>query len=87
MAGSIPGSENESRVEIWRGGTKALRFQIPLIKPDVRISRIRLSDKLGSLRPRHGFAVVLQPEQAQLLVEILISEAVAARSSDLVFTA
>jgi hypothetical protein len=33
-----------SRVEIWRGN-KESRFQTPLIKPDVRISRIRLSDK------------------------------------------
>ena len=32
------------RVEIWRGN-KESRFQPPLIKPDVRISRIRLSDK------------------------------------------
>jgi hypothetical protein len=32
------------RVEIWRGN-KESRFQTPLIKPDVRISRIRLSDK------------------------------------------
>jgi len=34
-----------SRVEIWRGAPKGFRFQIPLIKPDVRISRVRLSDK------------------------------------------
>jgi len=33
-----------SRVEMWRGGPKGLRFHIPLIEPDVRISRIRLSD-------------------------------------------
>ena len=28
------------RVEIWRGGTRVLRFQIPLIKPDGQISSI-----------------------------------------------
>ena len=28
------------------------RFHIPLIKPDVQISRIRLSDKTSRLRPR-----------------------------------
>ena len=30
-----------------------LRFHIPLIEPDVQISRIRLSDKTSRLRPRH----------------------------------
>jgi hypothetical protein len=29
-----------------------LRFHIPLIEPDVRVSRIRLSDKDSRLRPR-----------------------------------
>jgi len=29
-----------------------LRFHIPLIEPDVRISRIRLSDKDSCFRPR-----------------------------------
>src|SRR3954452_9252689 len=29
-----------------------LRFHIPLIEPDVQISRIRLSDKASRLRPR-----------------------------------
>jgi hypothetical protein len=36
------------------------RFHIPLIKPDVRISRIRLSDKTSRLRPR-----LLTPPRAQ----------------------
>ena len=35
-----------SRVEERRGITEATRFPSPLIKPDVRISRIRLSDWL-----------------------------------------
>jgi hypothetical protein len=30
-----------------------LRFHIPLIEPDKRLSRIRLSDKTSRLRPRH----------------------------------
>jgi len=41
-----PASPNGCRVEIWRGGTRVLRFQIPLIKPDGQISSIRLSDKV-----------------------------------------
>ena len=39
-------SYDACRVEIWRGGTRVLRFQIPLIKPDGQISSIRLSDKV-----------------------------------------
>ena len=38
-----------------------LRFHIPLIEPDRRISRIRLSDKTSRLHPRH---VVPKPAQA-----------------------
>src|SRR5216684_2546116 len=38
-----------------------LRFHTPLIEPDVRIARIRLSDKTSRLRPRH---VVPKPAQA-----------------------
>ena len=43
------------RVEDWRG--KPLigsRFQSPLIEPDMRVSRIRLSDKTSCVRPRTG---------------------------------
>jgi len=42
-AGSLPRLP-ESRVEKWRGGQR-LRFHFPLIEPDGRFSRIRLSDK------------------------------------------
>ena len=38
------GYDAPGRVERWRGGLR-LRFHLPLIEPDVRISRIRLSDK------------------------------------------
>jgi hypothetical protein len=38
-----------------------LRFHIPLIEPDKRIARIRLSDKISRLHPRH---VVPKPRQA-----------------------
>src|SRR6266545_5933424 len=38
-----------------------LRFHIPLIEPDMQISRIRLSDKTSRLHPRH---VVPKPAQA-----------------------
>ena len=37
-----------------------LRFHIPLIEPDRRFSRIRLSDKISRLRPRH-----VAPERGQ----------------------
>src|SRR6266496_5448790 len=38
-----------------------LRFHIPLIEPDMQISRIRLSDQTSRLHPRH---VVPKPAQA-----------------------
>ena len=47
-----------------------LRFHIPLIKPDVRISRIRLSDKESRVRSRE---VTLQPsksDQAEFQVQV-----------------
>jgi hypothetical protein len=75
------------RVEIWRGDIGGFHFQIPLIKPDVRISRIRLSDKLDGFRPRQVRTAVLQTDQPELLVEILITEACSALSADLVLSA
>jgi hypothetical protein len=42
--GFPPPFVNQGRVERWRGGLR-LRFHLPLIEPDGRISRIRLSDK------------------------------------------
>jgi hypothetical protein len=54
--GNAPNHVNQSatgRVEEGRGGGfRRLRFPSPLIKPDVRISRIRLSDWLH--REAHG---------------------------------
>src|ERR1700720_2494388 len=50
----------------WSGlnarlGLLCLQFPIPLIEPDMKISRIRLSDKTSRLPPRH---VVPKPAQA-----------------------
>jgi len=44
-----------------------LRFHIPLIKPDVRISRIRLSDKESRFRPREAASAHAEPYKAQLV--------------------
>ena len=41
----------------------SLRFHIPLIEPDVRISRIRLSDKTSRLHPRHAAPTVGQTDE------------------------
>ena len=52
-----------------------LRFHLPLIKPDVRISRIRLSDKEARVRSRE---VTLQPaksDKAEFKVEVFSREA------------
>ena len=47
-----------------------LRFHIPLIKPDVRISRIRLSDKDSRGRPRESSRFGTQLDLVQLLMQI-----------------
>ena len=49
-----------------------LRFHLPLIKPDVQISRIRLSDKDSCVRPRNVAVAQAEPDEAQLTVKILV---------------
>jgi hypothetical protein len=51
-----------------------LRFHIPLIKPDVRFSRIRLSDKDSCVRPRKVACSPLQSDQAQPLLQVLVGK-------------
>jgi len=41
------------------------RFHLPLIEPDVQISRIRLSDKVSHLRPREVARSSLKPDQPE----------------------
>jgi hypothetical protein len=45
---------------------------LPLIKPDVRISRIRLSDKDSCFRPRNVAVAQAELDEAQFLVKVLI---------------
>jgi hypothetical protein len=75
----LPGQADDavpaSRVEMWRGGGEPLRFHIPLIKPDVRISRIRLSDKASRVRPREVARPQLKLHQPQRLVQVFVREA------------
>jgi hypothetical protein len=40
-----------------------LRFHIPLVEPDVRISRIRLPLKTSRFRPREVARALRKPEQ------------------------
>src|SRR3954452_13478376 len=47
-----------------------LRFHIPLIEPDVQISRIRLSDKGSRLRPRLAAPARGQAYQAKMAVQV-----------------
>src|SRR5437879_3489926 len=41
------------------------RFHLPLIEPDVQISRIRLPDKVPHLRPREVARSSLEPDQPE----------------------
>ena len=61
---------------VWRclNSRSVLRFHVPLVEPDVRISRIRLSDKESCVRPRKVARLHLQPDQAQRSVEDLVRE-------------
>jgi hypothetical protein len=47
------------------------RFHLPLIEPDVRISRIRLSDKAvpSCFRPQQAVSPGTQLSQTQLVVQ------------------
>ena len=49
-----------------------LRFHIPLFKPDVRFSRIRLSDKDSRFRPRQALRQQRQFHQPQRLIEVAV---------------
>ena len=47
-----------------------LRFHIPLIKPDVRISRIRLSGKDSHVRSREGTLDPRESDQSEFMGEV-----------------
>src|SRR6188472_139873 len=47
-----------------------LRFHIPLIEPDRRISRIRLSDKTSRLHPRRAAPKLGQAYEPEMLVKV-----------------
>src|SRR5262250_1099990 len=47
-----------------------LRFHIPLIEPDRRLSRIRLSDKTSRLHPRHVAPERRQAYEPEVPVEV-----------------
>jgi hypothetical protein len=47
-----------------------LRFHTPLIEPDVQLSRIRLSDKISRLHPRHVVPKPRQPDETEVLVQV-----------------
>ena len=64
-----------------------LRFHTPLIKPDRRVSRIRLSDEDSRVRPREAARPLLEPEQSQLLVQERVGEACRPLVRHLVFAA
>ncbi len=52
-----------------------LRFHPPLIKPDVRISRIRLSDKESRVRPREVACSLWELDESQILMQVAVGEA------------
>jgi hypothetical protein len=78
-------SPSACRVEIWRGDLNGPVSRSRSSNRTGGFPASRLSDKgLCSVRPRQISAEAFQSEQAQLLVEVLIPEAIAAMSLDLV---
>ena len=51
-----------------------LRLHLPLIEPDGRISRIRLSDKNSHLRPRKVSRTVTQADEAEFVMQPRVGE-------------
>ena len=64
---------------------RPLRFHIPLIEPDMQISRIRLSDKISRLHPRRAAAKLGQTYEPEVPVETREWISPASASPDLVF--
>ena len=48
------------------------RFHLPLIKPDVRISRIRLSDKDSCVRPRDVEIRQTKLDETKFLMQVFV---------------
>src|SRR5262245_41930381 len=67
--------------------TPELRFQSPLVAPDVRISRIRRSDKTSRLHPRHVVPKPAQAYEPEVPVKVLEWISPALASPDLVLEA
>ena len=63
------------------------RFHTPLIEPDWRVWRIRLSDKRSCLRPGQVTRQPRQPNQSQGLVKVLVGEAIGRFALDPVLSA
>jgi hypothetical protein len=64
-----------------------LRFHIPLIEPDMQISRIRLSDKISRLHPRWAASARGQTYETKVPVEVRQWITTAPSSSDFVLVA
>ena len=64
-----------------------LRFHTPLIEPDMQISRIRLSDKISRLHPRHVVLKSAQADEPKVPVKVREGISSALASPDLVLEA
>jgi len=51
-----------------------LRFHCPLIEPDGRFSRIRLSDKNSHLRPRKASRSITKADEAEFIMQSRVGE-------------
>ena len=50
------------------------RFHIPLVEPDMQVSRIRLSDKVSCFRPREVVGAGSQSDQTERPIQVVVGE-------------
>ena len=86
------GSRGQWGVAVFRSrpvpqSTPELRFQSPLIEPDLWISHIRLSDKTSRLHPRHVMPKPAQAYEPEVPVKVREWIGPALASSDFVLEA
>ena len=64
-----------------------LRFHLPLIKLDVQITRIQLSDKDSCFRPRNVTIAQSKLDKSQRLMQVFVGEACIAPTPQFVLPA
>src|SRR5215471_1167589 len=84
---SLPVAVDEAFAASPQSGLAWLCFLFPLIEPDRRISRIRLSEKVSRFRPRKAGGSCSETNQPKLVVQELVRVPFGTGSLQLMFGA